>query len=249
MSTFQRLTLIGLSEYEAQYGRDLFSTLVLPTGYDRTTFINALLLEHGEKCVMYTNPEFMRQSIGIWSAKWALELEKIYEALSAEYNPIWNYDRNEEWKDGSGRKIDTTTNQGRKLTDKPKYDDDITNDYDVVTKQDYNGEVEHQVSADNSGTYQPESKDISNDGQSTTSNDGTIKRHIEGTTQDIAETSNGKENVAETANSNHTGHMWGNIGVTTAAAMVDEVVQQRYTRNLYALATRLFANELLVGLW
>lgn len=233
MSTFQRLTLIGLSEYEAQYGRDLFSTLVLPTGYDKPTFVNALLLEHGEKCVMYTNPEFMRQSIGIWSAKWALELERIYEALTAEYNPIWNYDRNEEWTDGGGRKIDTTSNVGHKLTDKP--------DYDVTTSNVTSAETEHQVSADNSGTYQPESKDISNI--------GTSKVNTKGTASDVAETTNGKENVAEISNSNHTGHMWGNIGVTTASAMVNEVVQQRYKYNLYGIATRLFANELLVGLW
>ena len=104
MSTMQRMTLIGLYNYEQNFDVDLFRNLTLPTGYDRSTFINSLLLEHGEKCVLYTNPDFFMQAIGIWSSKYSLELSRIYEALTAEYNPIWNYDRNEEWSDeGTGK--------------------------------------------------------------------------------------------------------------------------------------------------
>lgn len=269
MSTMQRVTLIGLYNYENSFGRDLFRKLSLPEGFDAATFVNALLLEHGEKCVLYNDPEFFVNAIGMWSAKYQLELERIYEALTAEYNPIWNYDRNEEWSDSSGQKYTSTTNAGQKYTsqtnaghkakDTPKYDDDVTNDYDIVNKQDYDSTVEHKISADNSSDYSPESKDISNFGQNTTSNDGTIKRHIEGATQDLSESSNSKTEDQTTDNrkvedqtinnSSHSGHLWGNIGVTTSASMVTEVVKQRFQITLYGVTTKMFANELLIGIW
>lgn len=249
MSTMQRLTLIGLKNYYDTFEQDLFSKLSLPDGYDKPTFINALLMEHGEKCVLYTNPEFFRECIGIWSKKWAHELSRIYDALTAEYNPIWNYDRNEQWSDGSKRDLKSATNAGHTATDGQKYDDDVTNDYDVVTEQNTDASTENKISADNSSDYQPERKEISNDGKTTVANDGTIKRHVEGTTQDLQEKSNSKTQDQEETNSNHTGHLWGNIGVTTSAAMVLEETRLRYEHNLYDIATRLFANELLLGIY
>lgn len=249
MSTIQKMTLIGLYNYEQTFARDLFRSLSLPEGYDKTTFVNSLLLEHGEKCVLYTNPDFFVQAIGIWGSKYELELERIYEALTAEYNPIYNYDRYEEFSDHEGIKNTVTTNAGHKATDSPKYDDDVTNDYDIVTEQNTNGTVEHQVSADNSGEYQPEAKDISNNGKTTVANDGTIKRHIEGKTQDLTESSNAKTQDDTARNFDHEAHLYGNIGVTTSSSMVSEIVRQRFSMSLYGIACKMFANELLIGLY
>ena len=214
MSTMQRLTLIGIYDYDPT----LFDGLTLPDGYDKQTFIDSLLLEHGEKCVLYANPDFMKYSIGAWGRKWALELERIYEALIAEYDPIYNYDRYEEYTDNEGRKLTSETNAGHKATDSPDFN--VTN--------------ENKISADNSDTYQPQDK-------STTD--------TKGKTQDLAETSNSKTSDAETHNFSHKGHFYGNVGVTTSASMVTEVIQQRFKYNLYATACKLFANDLLIGIY
>lgn len=249
MSTMQRVTLIGLYNYENTFGRDLFRKLSLPEGFDKPTFVNALLLEHGEKCVLYNDPEFFVDAIGMWSAKYQLELSRIYEALTAEYNPIWNYDRNEEWSDLTGQEYTSQTNAGHQAKDTPKYDDDVTNDYDIINEQNVDSTEEHKISADNSSDYSPESKDISNFGKNTTSNDGTIKRHIEGATQDLTENSISKTEDSTLNDSSHSGHLWGNIGVTTAASMVGEVVRQRFNMTLYGVTTKMFANDLLIGIW
>ena len=229
MSTMQRVTLIGLYNYENSFGRDLFRSLSLPEGFDKTTFVNALLLEHGEKCVLYNDPEFFVNAIGMWSAKYQLELAKIYEALTAEYNPIWNYDRNEKWSDSSGQKYTSQTNAGHKATDSP----------DFTVAQTIDATAEHKISADNSSDYSPESKDISNNGTTKTS----------GKTEDLSETSNSKTEDSTINNSSHSGHLWGNIGITTSASMVTEVVQQRFQITLYGVTTKMFANELLIGIW
>ncbi len=214
MSTIQRLTLIGLYNFD----NTLFDSLELPAEYDKQTFIDSLLIEHGEKCILYSNPDFMKYSIGAWGRKWALELERIAQALKAEYDPIYNYDRFEEYTDNEGRKLTSTTNAGHKATDSP--------DFNVTT--------ENTTSAYNSSTYQPENKTTAD---------------TKGKTQDLAETSNSKTDDAETRNFSHKAHLYGNIGVTTSAAMVSEVVQQRFKYNLYGTAAKLFANDLLIGIY
>lgn len=229
MSTMQRLTLIGMSNYDSS----LFDGLSLPDGYDKETFVNSLLLEHGEKCVLYSNPAFFKQAIALWGRKWQLELKRIYEALTAEYDPIYNYDRYEEYTDNEGRKYSSKTNAGHKATDSP--------DYDVVTETNNDAVTEEQISADNSSGYQPEHKTIVDGGKTTASTSGK--------TQDLAETSNSQTDDAETRNFNHKAHLYGNIGVTTSASMVSEVVRQRMEMNLYSTAARLFANDLLIGIY
>ena len=229
MSTIQRITLIGLNEYDPT----LFDLLTLPNGYDKETFIDSLLLEHGEKCVLYSNPAFMKNAIGAWGRKWNLELERIYGALTAEYDPIYNYDRYEEYTDTDGVTRNSTTNAGHKAKDTPNFN--------VVQDTNENATTERQVSAFNSSGYEPSEKTIENGGKTTATTSGT--------TQDLDETSNSTTTESENRTLSHKAHLYGNIGVTTSAAMVSEVVKQRFEMNLYATAAKLFANELLIGIY
>ena len=200
MSTMQRLTLIGMYNFDSS----LFDNVTLPEGYDKETFIESLLLEHGEKCVLYTDVDFMKYSLGAVSRKWQHELKRIYEALSAEYNPIWNYDRNEEYKDITER------HSGG----------------DVTTSQPESGVDESKVSAFNSSSYQPE--------RQTTTNAGVVKS---------------ESNTGENGSIEHNAHLWGNIGVITSAAMVAEETKLRSEKNMYDIAGRIFANELLIQIY
>ena len=229
MSTMQRLTLIGLYNYNA----NLFDGLTLPDGYDKETFIDSLLLEHGEKCVLYANPDFMKNAIAAWGRKWAGNLERIYRALTEEYNPLHNFDRFEEYTDNEGRKYESKTNAGHKATDDP--------DFSVTNDTNENAVVEHTVSADNSSDYQPEWKETQNGGKTTAT--------TKGKTQNLSETSNSSTNDSETHNFTHNGHLYGNIGVTTSVQMLTSEVDARMKYNLYDAAGRLFANELLIGIY
>lgn len=113
MSTFQRLTLIGLYNHDP----DLFKHLTLPEAYDRQTFLDVLLLDQGEKRVAYPEPEFFGYAVGVWSRKWAASLERIAAAMTAEYNPLHNYDRYEEWEDHEkGEYKNNLTNSGEDVT-------------------------------------------------------------------------------------------------------------------------------------
>lgn len=200
MSTIQRLTLIGMYNYDST----LFDNVTLPEGYDKQTFIDSLLLEHGEKCVLYADVDFMKYSLGAISRKWNHELERIYTALYEEYNPIWNYDRNEEYEDKTERK----------------------NGGNMTTSQPVSAIDEVRVAAFNSSTYEAD--------RQTSSNAGTVKSESDST---------------ENGTINHNAHLWGNIGVTTSAAMVQEEANLRFKNNLYEIAGRIFANELLIQIY
>ena len=86
------LSLLGLYKYNDK----LFDGLRLPEGVDRETFINNLLAETAEFEILYTNPEFLANMIAVWSAKELSVWEELEKTRHYEYDPISNFDRNEE---------------------------------------------------------------------------------------------------------------------------------------------------------
>lgn len=138
MSTFQTLTLIGMYNYD----NTLFDDVTLPDEFNKQTFIDSLLLEHGEKCVLYTDFDFMKFSLGVVSRKWAHEFSRIYRALHEDYNPLHNYDRHEEYTDVTER----------------------TAGGSVTTEQPEDATEETRVAAYNSSSYEPDRKSYSNTG-------------------------------------------------------------------------------------
>lgn len=107
-----KITLIGF--YNAYEDTDpIFADLTLPAGIDKDLFINSLLLDAGEFEVLYADPDFFKNAITIWGQKWYRTFQKWQEAISAEYDPISNYDRKEEWttKTDSDSTSESTANR------------------------------------------------------------------------------------------------------------------------------------------
>ena len=132
MSHIPRLTMIGMYNYDSS----IFDGLTLPEGADRSVFINSFLLDYGECRTLYPDVDFTKLAIANFSLKWSEEIERIYTALTAEYNPIHNYDRYED------NVLDMTGT--------------ITVDMDGTIESDRTSE--NTVSAFNETAYQPDSK-------------------------------------------------------------------------------------------
>lgn len=154
MSLTPRLTLIGLYKYNPA----VFSNLTLPAAIDEETFIDSLLLEYGECPLIYPDYDFMKLAIGAWCRKWYSNIERIATALSAEYNPIHNYDKTETWTENE-------TNENNR---------GLTNNTDTTYSEDSTNE--NVVSAYNESTYQPDNKDIG-DTESTTNIETTVEEN------------------------------------------------------------------------
>lgn len=98
-----KVTIYGFENWFQGQNKSLFDFLKLPIGIDRQTLIDNIMIKAGEFDLVYDSPDFMRESIRVWSAKWFETFRKWDKALKIEYDPLYNYDRHEEWdEDGSG---------------------------------------------------------------------------------------------------------------------------------------------------
>ena len=165
-----KMTLIGLYNYD----QTLFNGLTFPTGIDKDIAVNEILMRANEFCALYTDPDFMKIQIGIWGQKHFRTFEKWITALNIQYDPLHNYDRHEEWKDGRGLKTSSKTtadyNNDRtaNLTDKntintqdmrrADLNENVINDLKDTNGQMFPGSDETEVSAYDSSSYQPKEK-------------------------------------------------------------------------------------------
>lgn len=184
----------------------LFDLLELPEGIDKELVVDNILLQGGEFEVLYADPEFMRNAIGMWGRKHYYTFDKWIKAQLIEYNPLENYDRMEDWSD--------TGNRGESSS--ARRDSGNTRTFDNQDKRtlDTDSNTENTVSAYDSSSYQPsDNSDTKNTGTDTVDYSGTIK-------DEFGEGSSGQ--TTENKKDVHTGRIHGNVGVTTSQKMLEE---------------------------
>lgn len=220
-----RLTLIGLYNYDS----NLFGRLELPENIDKNIFINNLLLRYGEFGVLYSDLDFMKFAIGNWGEKYFNSFVRINKALTEEYNPIHNFDRFEDLSD--------TDSTDRKSTDTKNITIKGTNT--VVGSNEVDENSESKVSAYNSETYQPDNSNTTNTSQS--------NRSTSNSEHGQTDTTSNSEDVNHT--STHTGHLYGNIGVTKSQDMVTDEIKLRSNNNIYDIMSEIFKAEFLIMIY
>lgn len=89
------ITIEGLYQTDPS----LFNSMSLPDGVSRETLVANLLLDLMGLEVLYPDAAKMKSAITVWSAISLPVWERIKAACEAEYNPIENYDRKEDWTD------------------------------------------------------------------------------------------------------------------------------------------------------
>lgn len=221
------MTLAGLYNLD----ETLFDAMVFPKNADKQNFIDSLILSYGSCEPLYPDWDFMKKSaIPAWSLKWKNSIEKVYDLLEKlEYNPVENYDREENWTDSPNITRETQLSG----TDTNKQ----TAGQGSTTKQTGTDTNEQKVSAFNSSGYDPSEQDImtyGNQTQVTTSGTNTN------------EFSYGRKDVnTEKGKTEHSGRIHGNIGVTTTQQMMESEMSLR-KQSFIDYCTGLFANDLLL---
>lgn len=135
----RKMTMNLLSLYN--YDESLFDNLVLPEGIDKDTLVNNLLLDTVSQEVLYADPDIMKQAIGIWSKKELPVWQRLKDTLDIRgtYNPIYNYDRNEEiTNDHTSNTTESENHNTNKGTDTTKVSQGSFNSNDLtqVNQQD-----------------------------------------------------------------------------------------------------------------
>ena len=111
MPTNPSLSFIGLYNWDSS----LFDLMEIPTRedypIDKNVLIDLLLMETAELEVIYPDFDFMKQALGRYSVSRKNSWERMLEALSEKYNPLHNFDRNEEYTDNeTGNNTSSNTN-------------------------------------------------------------------------------------------------------------------------------------------
>lgn len=89
------LTILGLYNYNDT----IFDKMQLPEGVGAENVISNLLMELAELEVIYPSWITMQRAIADWSKSRVKSWGRMLQALNADYDPIENYDRREEWTD------------------------------------------------------------------------------------------------------------------------------------------------------
>ena len=217
-----QLNLSGNIVALLEWDNTLWDTIVLPDGVDKGLVTDNILLKAGHRPLLHPSPRYMKWAHGVWSKRMLPIWVKLIATTEYDYNPIHNYDRKEEYTDvrNIGRKTGVETGYEEAITGKDSNErEEFTNTHNNRTD---NTEIIHEVSAENTATYQPDAKDTTdgsirdNGGSdSNITDNGTTSSNTTGTSTQVG---------AETTQDNftHTAHLYGNIGVQTTQSMIEE---------------------------
>lgn len=144
---------------------DLFNDITLPSGIDKTTVVNQIMLDNGLLEVLYPEHELLKGLIKAHFLARQLDYQRLWDAVSQTYNPLYNLDRKNTLTEKTERSENTTGN----------------------TTSNTNQSNEQKVSAFDSSTYQPSeqmSGNTSDTTDATTDSQGqdvhTLESHGEG---------------------------------------------------------------------
>lgn len=85
------MSILGLYQWDDT----IFDNMVLPDGLDSSLAVDSILFECAELEIMYSDPDWMKALIGMWSERELPVWERLFKAISKEYDPLENYNRTE----------------------------------------------------------------------------------------------------------------------------------------------------------
>ena len=215
-----------------KYQPTILKKLDLPDGMSEDTMGDYIYMYAGENEVRYSDPDILERLVHTWFTSRKTDFQYMWDALHAEYNPIENYDRHDEFTE----EIDSTTNRESNVKTTQE-GEATTTDSNTTTP----GKVtEEQVSAFDSGSYQPSRKSAESGNESS---EGTSH----GTNSSTTTGEGTEQNVLDQTKTN-SGRSHGNIGVTTNQQMIESELQLRRF-NLYKTIALEFEDEFTIPIY
>lgn len=213
------IDLVGLERALAYNNQSVFDQIILPSGIDKETLKDAIILRAGTFELLYSDPVMLTVGIRIWSKKMYPTFEKWIQALNKDYNPIENYNRVE----------DTTLDHSGSGTNKNKVSGNGKNDSTSKAK----------IDETNTGKVTGyNSSDFENKDQSVTDNKTDGENH-----STYSDSNNSEGSSTDQFKDKTISHISGNIGVTTSQQMLESELKLRGEYNIYDMISDLFISE------
>lgn len=215
-----KMTIIGMEQFLRDQNDSIFKDIILPSGIDKETLVDEILLKCSEFEVYYASSYMMKNATKHFFKKHLNTFEKWVEGEEVTWNPVENYDRYEDWTDKGS---DERTGNRK----------DVSSASDTNTTSGY-GETKQNVTTYDSGTYKPDNQTES----------------ISGATSSSSTTGNNESNTTDkgTNESTHTGHIHGNIGVTQGSEMLRNW-REVWNWSIYEAIADLYKDEMTVGVY
>lgn len=100
-----KFTLSGFENFMNNNDSSLFAEVELPEGVESDVVKAVILERYGEMETLYADPYRMKFATTLFFKKHSRTFEKWFNAINMDYEPLYNYDRYEEWTDeGAGSK-------------------------------------------------------------------------------------------------------------------------------------------------
>lgn len=213
------LSILGLYQREPT----LFDELELPGSMNKDVLIDNILYEAAPLEAYYPDPNFMKFMIGRWSFMNQSVWQKLYDTTVLEYNPIFNYDRTEEWSENE-QMLDKRTLTGTEM-------ETSTDNSSGEIRSSGTVKSELNVSGYNESSYVPREQTIETP--------DTLTSNTSETDKIVSIDKNDTENMDRKRDNIRTGRAFGNIGVTTTQQMIQEE-RETVLFNMYKVITDSF---------
>ena len=236
-----KITLIGIENY-LNPEHSVFETMQLPSGIDKDTLIGAIILRCQEFELLYSDPDFLTTAVNVWSRKNYRTFDKWVKALEIEYDPLYNYDRTEEYTDTHSGQFGKTGSGTSSGSSDYTRTDNLSQSDDHTRTDNLSSTLTHSEKAFNDANLVTSSQDSTSDSGTqrmagTVTNSGT-QRNAGSETGSVSNNENGTDSYTNI----HKARLFGNIGVTTSQQMLQSELEiARW--NLYEHIADLFAQE------
>lgn len=141
-----KITLIGMYNFD----NTLFDELTFPAGIDRDLAINRILEKSEEFELVYADFDYLKDRIGIWGKLWERTFSKWYEALNIKYDPLYNYDRFEEYEDTKNNGFNNQSTSNSSTETSSDSSSDVTNKVSAYDDSDFTNKEHETAGAETS---------------------------------------------------------------------------------------------------
>ena len=176
-----KITILGLENY-LNPEHSVFERMILPDGIDKDTLIGSIILRCQEFELLYSDPDFMITAVDFWAKKNYKTFDKWVKALDIKYDPLYNYDRTEEFTDTHTGKYDKSVDGS--LTGSNSHSDDYTRT-DNLTQSDDHTRTDNLTETDDH--TRTDNLSTTNDVTVTHSEKAYNDSNYVGTTQDVTD--------------------------------------------------------------
>ena len=196
-----------------QYDEHILDPVVMPEGLDSDVMRSVMMMRLGLCYPVYDEPEVFKSMLETWISAHTWNIEHLIRANAHVYDPLENYDRQEDFTDKTTGSHDSE--EERDLHESSK-GTASTGASDSAT-------TENSISAYNTTGYD-------NDTKTTTTGSSTSNTTNGNDTDNTGTVTNSGSNRED---STHTGRIHGNIGVTTSQQMFQSEIDLVSGYNIY----------------